>query len=63
MNDLSDWRAEVVYVFLQFVQKEVSDLQPSLLEICCWRVLSLLTTWRQAHQSKISAKVSIINIV
>lgn len=58
MNDLPDWRTDVVYCFVQFVQREVTDMYPSLLEICCWRVLALLNSWKASVQARLASKVS-----
>ena len=61
LNDLAQWRNEVLLGFVEFVQREVSDLQQALLEMCSWRVILLLSTWKQcelsAHHNAAAAKV------
>ena len=51
LSDLAGWRNEVLVGFVELMQREVHDIQQALLETCSWRVISLLSTWRQCELS------------
>lgn len=55
--DLSEWRHEVVNGFTHFIQREVTDSFPQLLEQSVRRLISLLTQWKAAVQGSSSSKV------
>lgn len=43
--------------FVQFIQREVTDSFPQLLEQCHRRLISLLTQWKTAVQAGLANKV------
>ncbi len=48
--DFPDWREDVLYGFMQFVVKDVTDQQTQLLDNALRMVFQLLTTWRSASE-------------
>ncbi|XP_064619246.1 protein furry-like isoform X4 [Lineus longissimus] len=57
MSDFSDWREEVVSGFIQFIQKEVSDSFPQVLETCLRMMLQLLSQWKSIVQASQKDKI------
>ncbi|KAI1301913.1 Protein furry -like protein-like [Halotydeus destructor] len=48
VNDFPDWREDVADGFVHFLQQEVSDTYPHLLDNALRLLLHILTNWRQA---------------
>ena len=48
MIDFPDWREEVLYGYMQFVVKDISDDKTTLLDNALRMLLQLLTAWKNA---------------
>ena len=56
-SDLPEWRHDVLTGFVHFIQREVGDAFPQLLEQSNRRLLSLLTQWKTVAQAGLTVKV------
>ncbi|ESO09038.1 hypothetical protein HELRODRAFT_109994 [Helobdella robusta] len=57
--DLPEWRLDVVNGFVHFIQREVTDSFPQLIEQSVRRLISLLTQWKSSAQTAAIVKVNI----
>ncbi len=53
--DFPDWRQDVLYGFMQFVVKDVTDQQTQLLDNALRMVFQLLAAWRNASEKGASS--------